>query len=188
MDQEPYPSSAWRDPRVHGVGQWVLSPQQTRDAKILRRSVLRHFQTLPDPRVKRTQHHRLVAMVTIALFAVLAGADGFVGIERYGKAKQSWLETFLDLPHGIPSHDTFGRVMGALDPQTLEAGFLAWVGRITEGLGVALMHIADTGEVNLAGGLPVQGRIRLVAGSPQGVDDSAGVDHEHGLGSGRTAV
>ena len=51
------------------------------------------------------------------------------------------LETFLDLPHGIPSHDTFGRVIGALDPQALEAGFLAWVGRITASLGVELIHI-----------------------------------------------
>jgi len=70
-----------------------------------------------------------VAIVTIALFAVLAGADGLVAIEHYSKGKQSWLETFLDIPHGIPSHDTFG---WALD---LEAGFLAWVGRITEVLG-----------------------------------------------------
>jgi predicted transposase YbfD/YdcC len=91
--------------------------------------------------VERTQHHSLVAIVTIAILAVLAGADGFVAIERYGRAKQAWLETFLDLPHGIPSHDTFGRVIGALDPQALEAGFLAWVGRITESLGVELIHI-----------------------------------------------
>ena len=126
---------------AQGFGQRVLSPQQTREAKILRRSVLQHFQHLPDPRVERTQHHSLVAIVTIAILAVLAGADGFVAIERYGRAKQSWLETFLELPHGIPSHDTFGRVIGALDPQALEAGFLAWVSRITEALGVELIHI-----------------------------------------------
>ncbi|MBE9141236.1 ISAs1 family transposase [Nodosilinea sp. LEGE 07088] len=118
-----------------------MSPQQTREVKLLRRSVLQHFQHLPDPRVERTQHHSLVAIVTIVLFAVLAGADGFVAIERYGRAKQSWLETFLDLPHGIPSHDTVGRVIGALDPQALEAGFLAWVGQITSSLGVELIHI-----------------------------------------------
>ncbi len=87
------------------------------DFQILRQSVLQHFQTLPDPRVERTQHHSLMSIVTIAILAVLAGADGFVAIERYGKAKQSWLETFLELPHGIPSHDTLGRVIGALDPQ-----------------------------------------------------------------------
>jgi predicted transposase YbfD/YdcC len=126
---------------AQGFGQQVLSPQQAREAKILRRSVLQHFQHLSDPRVERTQHHSLVAIVTIAILAVLAGADGFVAIERYGQAKQSWLETFLDLPHGIPSHDTFGRVIGALDPQALEAGFLAWVSGVTESLGLELIHI-----------------------------------------------
>lgn len=82
-----------------------------------------------------------MAIVTIAILAVLAGADGFVAIERYGRAKQRWLETFLDLPHGIPSHDTFGRVIGALDPQGLETGFLAWVSGMTEALGLELIHI-----------------------------------------------
>lgn len=61
-------------------------PQQTGDAKILRRSVIQQFQTLPDPRGERTQHHSLVA---IALFTVLAGADGLVAIEHYSKGKQS---------------------------------------------------------------------------------------------------
>lgn len=126
---------------AQGFGQRVLSPQQTREAKILRRSALQHFQHLQDPRVARTQHHSLVTIVTIAVLAVLAGADGFVAIERYGRAKQAWLETFLDLPQGIPSHDTFGRVIGALDPQALEAGFLAWVSGITETLGLELIHI-----------------------------------------------
>jgi predicted transposase YbfD/YdcC len=126
---------------AQGFGQRVLSPQQTREAKILRRSVLQHFQHLPDPRVERTKHHSLVAIVTIAILAVLAGADGFVAIERYGRAKQAWLETFLELPDGIPSHDTFGRVIGALDPQALEAGFLAWVSGVTETLGLELIHI-----------------------------------------------
>jgi len=58
-------------------------------------------------------------------FSLLAGADGFVAIEAYGQAKQSWLETFLDLPKGIPSHDTFGRVLGMLEPKQLQSGFLA---------------------------------------------------------------
>lgn len=56
-----------------------------------------------------------MAIVTIAILAVLSGADGFVAIETYGKTKQAWLKTFLDLPHSIPSHDTFGRVFGLLD-------------------------------------------------------------------------
>jgi predicted transposase YbfD/YdcC len=73
--------------------------------------------------------------------AVLSGADGFVAIETYGKAKQSWLETFLDLPNGIPSHDTFGWVMGALELQELQERFLAWVSSITEKLSIELIHV-----------------------------------------------
>jgi hypothetical protein len=73
--------------------------------------VLQHFQDLEDPRVERGQHHRLESLVSIAILATLAGADSFVAIERYGIAKQAWLETFLELPKGIPSHDTFGRVI-----------------------------------------------------------------------------
>ncbi len=93
-----------------GFGKLVLKPQQKREAEILRKSVLQHFQHLQDPRVERTKDHNLVAIVTIAILAVLSGANGFVAIATYGKSKQAWLETFLDLPHGIPSHDTFGRV------------------------------------------------------------------------------
>ncbi len=124
-----------------GFGAIVLNSKQEREAKILRKSVLKHFQHLQDPRVERTQHHSLVAIVTIAILAVLSGADGFVAIETYGKAKQSWLETFLDLPNGIPSHDTFGRVFGMLEPQELENSFLGWVSSITQKLGLSLIHV-----------------------------------------------
>jgi predicted transposase YbfD/YdcC len=123
-----------------GFGSPVLNPKQQREAKILKQSVLKHFQTLPDPRSEQTRHN-LTAIVTIAILAVLAGADGFVAIETYGKAKQAWLETFLDLPNGIPSHDTFGRVIGALNPQALQESFLAWISAITDKLGIELIHI-----------------------------------------------
>jgi predicted transposase YbfD/YdcC len=126
---------------AQGFGTRVLKPQAQREAKILRKSVLQHFQDLEDPRVERGQHHPLVSLVTIAIFATLAGADSFMAIERYGIAKQSWLETFLELPDGIPSHDTFGRVMAMLSPEDLETRFLAWVSRISENLGVELIHI-----------------------------------------------
>ncbi len=82
---------------VRGFGQRVLSPQQAREVKILRRSVLQHFQHLPDPRVERTQHHSLAAIVTIAILAVLAGADGFVAVlaqQRVdSKSNQNRIET-----------------------------------------------------------------------------------------------
>jgi hypothetical protein len=121
-----------------GFGQLVLNPKQERESKILRHSVLNHFQQLPDPRTGSRRDHNLVAIITIAILAVLCGADGFVAIETYGKAKREWLETFLDLPHGIPSHDTFGRVFSRLDPQELHNSFLGWVNSITEKLGLSL--------------------------------------------------
>lgn len=91
--------------------------------------------------VEGTKDHSLVAIITIAILAVLSGADGFVAVETYGKAKRAWLETFLDLPHGIPSHDTFGRVFGLLDPQELRNSFLGWVSSITEKLDLELIHV-----------------------------------------------
>jgi predicted transposase YbfD/YdcC len=126
---------------AQGFGKLVLNRRQQREAKILRKSVLQNFQHLEDPRVGRRRDHNLIAIISIAILAVLAGADGFVAIETYGKAKQEWLETFLDLPYGIPSHDTFGRVFGLLDPHQLQKGFQSWVESITEKLGLELIHI-----------------------------------------------
>jgi hypothetical protein len=124
---------------AQGFGLLVLNPQQQREAKILKQSVLKHFQNLKDPRVERSQHHSLCAIVTIAILVVLCGADGFTAIETYGRAKREWLETFLDLPNSIPSHDTFGRVMAALEPEALRQSFLAGVSWMTEKLGMTLI-------------------------------------------------
>jgi predicted transposase YbfD/YdcC len=69
----------------------------------------------------------LVDIVTIAVCAVLSGADAWVDVAAYGRAKEGWLRSFLALPNGIPSHDTFGRVFSLLDPAALEGVLLAWV-------------------------------------------------------------
>jgi DDE family transposase len=82
-----------------------------------------HFATLEDPRVERTKHHQFLAISTIALCAVICGADTWVDVEEFGRAKRAWLETFLELPNGIPSHDTFGRVAGASGPRTVSSVF-----------------------------------------------------------------
>ncbi|MGB3612431.1 MAG: ISAs1 family transposase [Elainellaceae cyanobacterium] len=107
----------------------------------MRRSVLAHFQHLSDPRVERAQRHNLSAIVSIAILGVLCGADGFVAIEAYGKAKRAWIETFLELPNGIPSHDTFGRVIGALAPEELHDCFLGWIEQVSKALKIELIHI-----------------------------------------------
>ncbi|HEX5503696.1 MAG TPA: ISAs1 family transposase [Thermomicrobiales bacterium] len=90
-------------------------------------SISRHFAALPDPRVERTKAHRLVDILTIGLCAVICGADGWTAMEAFGRAKEPWLRAFLALPHGIPSHDTFGRVFSRLDPEAFGQCFAAWV-------------------------------------------------------------
>ncbi|GAC1679849.1 MAG: ISAs1-like element ISEc26 family transposase [Steroidobacteraceae bacterium] len=90
-------------------------------------TLFEHFATLPDPRVDRTKEHTLLDILTIAVCAIICGADSFVEMEEFGKAKQEWLATFLDLPSGIPSHDTFNRLFVALDPEAFSCCFLAWV-------------------------------------------------------------
>ena len=90
-------------------------------------SILEHFADLPDPRDERGQRHRLEDIVVIAVCAVICGADDWMEVAEFGEAKEPWLETFLELPHGIPSHDTFNRVFAALEPAALESCFLSWI-------------------------------------------------------------
>jgi hypothetical protein len=111
-------------------------------------SPLRHFAELTDPRVERTREHLLEEILLIAIAAVLSGANGWNEIEDYGKAKKEWLSTFLRLPGGIPSHDTFNRVFSALDPEELEKGFVAWVTSIAQ---------LTTGEVVAIDGKALRG-------------------------------
>ena len=85
------------------------------------------FAQVEDPRVERTKLHRLRDIIIIAICGVICGAEGWVEIEEFGKAKQAWFTEVLTLPNGIPSHDTFGRVFAHLDPKQLEASFLQWV-------------------------------------------------------------
>ena len=86
-----------------------------------------HFEDMPDPRVERSKQHSLVNVVVIALSAVIAGAESFYEIEAFGETKRAWLEQFLELENGIPSHDTFNRVFSLLEPAHFQACALDWV-------------------------------------------------------------
>lgn len=93
---------------------------------------LKYFAELRDPRVERTREHLLEEILLMVLAAVLSGAGSWSEIEGYSKAKREWLQDFLKLPGGIPSHDTFNRIISALDPAELEKGFVAWVSSIAK--------------------------------------------------------
>ena len=85
------------------------------------------FAQVEDPRLDRTKLHRLRDILILAMCGVMCGAEGWVEIEEFGKAKQAWFTDLLNLPNGIPSHDTFGRVFALIDPKQFEASFLEWV-------------------------------------------------------------
>lgn len=97
-----------------------------------------HFCVLPDPRIERTKKHKLLEILFIALCTILCGGETFTDMEAFGEAKEEWLRTRLELPHGIPSHDTFGRVFSLLDPQAFGECFARWS---------AALHEATKGEV-----------------------------------------
>ena len=104
-------------------------------------SIVEHFRTLEDPRIERTKKHLLLDILVIALCTLLTGGEGFQDMALFGKSKQAWLQTFLALPHGIPSHDTFGRVFARLNPQRFQQCFLSWtqaVAQLTQGALVSL--------------------------------------------------
>ena len=86
-----------------------------------------HFSKVTDPRKDRTKEHKLIDIIVIAICTVICGAEGWVDVELFGKSKLPWLKTFLELPNGIPSHDTFGRVFSLMDAQQFQLAFYEWV-------------------------------------------------------------
>ena len=77
-------------------------------------NLVKHFAGLPDPRSGNAKAHIFLEILIIAILAVICGADGWSDVELFGKNKKEWLKTFLELPKGIPSHDTFGRVFAKI--------------------------------------------------------------------------
>jgi predicted transposase YbfD/YdcC len=107
-------------------------------------AIVTHFAPLKDPRIERTRLHDLMDIIVIAICAVICGAEGWEDIAKYGHAKRDWLATFLSLPNGIPSHDTFRRVFCLLDPAAFHECFQRWIDALSEGLG--LKRIAIDGK------------------------------------------
>lgn len=99
------------------------------------------FKSVEDPRAERGKWHPLSDILIIAILSTLAGGQGWEAMELYGSAKQAWLSTFLALPHGIPSPDTFRRVIERVHPKQMEASFEAWVRTLVTDLGVQVVAI-----------------------------------------------
>jgi len=102
------------------------------------------FGDMPDPRLDRKKLHQLRDILTIAILAVICGAETWDEIEDFGVARYEWLRAFLELPNGVPSHDTFNRVFSMIDPEEFENRFASWVSMITNKL---QDHIAIDGKV-----------------------------------------
>jgi DDE_Tnp_1-associated/Transposase DDE domain len=104
-------------------------------------TLVEHFSNITDPRIERSKRHKLIDILIISICATICGADGWEEFELFGQAKQEWFKQFLELPNGIPSHDTFRRVFARLRPGEFQQSFLQWVrsvSQITAGQVVAI--------------------------------------------------
>ena len=99
-------------------------------------SFIQHFETVEDPRRQAGLRHPLNEILFIAICSIVAGADDWVAVERFGKAKIRWFKQYLPLKHGIPSHDRFGIVFGAIDPEQFTEAFIGWMKMIAAVSGV----------------------------------------------------
>ncbi len=100
-----------------------------------------YFSVIEDTRDARKRRHLLIDAIVISITAVLCGADSWTQIEAFGKAKEAWFRRFLTLPHGIPSHDTLGRIFAVLCPQEFEAHYRQWVASVREACGEDVIAI-----------------------------------------------
>ena len=103
--------------------------------KAVTASIEEHFGSITDPRIERTKLHKLIDILVIAICGAICSCDSWEDVEEFGIAKQEWFETFLELPNGIASHDTFNRVFARLDAVEFRTGFIGWVSVASELIG-----------------------------------------------------
>jgi hypothetical protein len=124
-------------------------------------SIPKFFAPLQDPRRAHRRLHHLQDIIVIAVCAVIAGAQDWQEMETFGRKRRDWLRRFLELPNGIPSHDTFERVFDRLKPQAFQACFRAWVRALGAALGIR--HIAIDGKTLRGSGSAKLGPLHLVS-------------------------
>jgi len=104
-------------------------------------SIIGHFSLLTDPRILLKNKHKLIDIVVITVCAMLAGADDWVEIAGFGRAKEDWFRTFLELPNGIPCHDTFGRVFARIEPEEFGKCLISWIREVFPSTGTDVIAI-----------------------------------------------
>ena len=98
----------------------------------IRISIIEHFADVPDPRIDRNKEHGLIDILVIAICALVAGCEACTQIAEFGRRKEAWLRKFLELPNGIPSHDTFSRVLALIDPDKFQECFMRWAAAVQQ--------------------------------------------------------
>jgi len=101
-------------------------------------SLVEHFSIIPDPRLDRRKKHKLIDIIVLSMCAVISGCDSWTEIEEFAAIREEWFKKFLELPNGIPSHDTFGRVFSLIDPHAFLEAFVNWV---------TIVHEVKDGEI-----------------------------------------
>ena len=104
---------------IYPIGVFMISKDK--------QTIIDFFSIIPDPRIDRTKHHKLMDILVVSICAIICGANNFVAIENFGKVREDWFKTFLDLKGGIPSHDTISRVFSLIDPKVLQQCFIQWL-------------------------------------------------------------
>ncbi len=139
-----------------------------------------YFLDIKDPQMARSRLQTLVDILIIAVCAVLCGADSFTEIEDFGRAKEAWFRERLELPGGIPSHDTFRRVLAAIDPMAFEQIFMVWSAGVRDYL---QQQIALKGTVPGSGRSTAPGKMR-----PTTSLDGKSLRHSFDTNSGKGAL
>src|SRR6267154_6655731 len=124
-------------------------------------SVTKYFSRLKDPRRRHRRLHSLQDIIVIALCAVIAGAQDWQEVALFGRERCDWLKRFLQLAHGVPSHDTFERVFDRLSPQAFQACFREWIKALQESL--KIKHVAIDGKTLRGSGSTKLGPLHLVS-------------------------
>ena len=118
-------------------------------------SILISLSKIEDPRIDRTKKHQLVDILFIAICASIAGSDSWLDIEEFGEAYEEWFRSILDLPNGIPSHDTFARVFAKLDPKQLNQCLIEWINQV---------QVISKGEIVAIDGKTIRGSFDTATG------------------------